>query len=117
MNVQKLSANYIRCIIVSIVLSAFSMFLLSYLWHGILLTDFLKISYPLHIFILFMLSLYIILALISTILFYFVISKKNFTSSLFLGAVLGMLVFLISFVIGFGYTSYSQLKFVFIDLI
>jgi hypothetical protein len=90
-----------RKLIISWIIASLLMFFLSYLWHGILLNDFRKISYPIEFFIPFLFLLYLILgfglSFINSIIYD---KKKPLLRGALVGIAAGFTVFLIVFVLG-----------------
>lgn len=92
-----------------------------YLWHGVLSTDFYRISYPKGIF----LGLAVVVYLIVSFVLYKLFERKfwkKITNNLFLrgllvGCALGFVLFAFSLVIGVGFSAGYSLKILIVDLI
>jgi len=101
-----------RHIIVPSLLAAAVMYLISWLWHGLALTDLEEISIPLTLYFSLAAVVYIILGLgmtfiVHTAILHEWISLKNgfpFTSML-IGAAIGFCVYLVIFVLGMSFTK------------
>ena len=96
--------------VVATFISVLVMFGLSYLWHGIILTDFSRIQIPFNIFLSLLFSAYFGISLLLLI----IIKSKILTISLeskgFLsGAALGLVIYLIALTLGFSFNN-SDLK-------
>jgi hypothetical protein len=88
-------------VISSWLFSSILMFALSYLWHGVILNDFNKISYPKPIFFSFLGLLYLISGLLISIAYSFIPDKKNpMLRGCLIGVATGFIMFLIVFVLG-----------------
>ncbi len=97
------------------------MFLLSYVWHGIFLTDFSRLSYPKELFLIFAVFVYLIIG--------FVVAKaidvkflqdhfkrKPVIKGLVAGAALGSVFFLVSTVVGVSFSTGSKLENLLLDV-
>ena len=96
--------------VIATFISVLVMFGLSYLWHGILLTDFSRIQIPFNIFLSLLFSAYFGISLLLLI----VIKSKILTISLeskgFLsGMALGLIIYLVALTLGFSFNN-SELK-------
>ncbi|HET6244579.1 MAG: hypothetical protein H0V01_08755 [Bacteroidetes bacterium] len=88
-------------IIYSWIAGSILMFGLSYLWHGVVLNDFDKISYSPKIFLSFLSLLYIIIGGLLAFCYSLVADKKHvFLRGILLGVAAGFIIFLIIFVLG-----------------
>ncbi|MDQ3192672.1 MAG: hypothetical protein M3Q58_13850 [Bacteroidota bacterium] len=93
-------------IIFSWITSAVLMFSLSYLWHGVVLNDFNKISYSMEVFLSFLSLLYIVLGAVMAFGYSNFGDKKNpFLRGTLIGVAGGFIIFLIVFVLGSSITG------------
>ena len=97
------------------------MFLLSYIWHGIFLTDFSRLSYPKEIFLLIAALVYMIIGFIAAKAIDVKLLDKHFKRKPFLrgaisGAGLGFTLFLISTVVGVSFSTGSKLENLLLDV-
>lgn len=101
--------------------SSVVMFLLSYAWHGIFLTDYSRLSYPKEIFLTFSAVVYLIIG--------FVVSKsvdskiiaEHFNHNPVLrgaisGAACGLTFFLIATVVGVSFSTHSKIENLLLDV-
>ena len=96
--------------------SAFTMFGLSYFWHGVVLTDLQRIEYPFGLFFLLASLLYVSLAAALLLLIRFVdIKMGNALKGLLIGGLLGFLVYLIAFTLGISFQPNPEIKHLALD--
>ena len=102
------------------ILSAVVMFSLSYLWHGILLNDLQRLSYPKEIFFTGSIITYLILGFLLTKIYLMqfpkTISKKPLIRGLISGAGLGICTYIVSLVIGVSFNSHLTPGYILFDL-
>lgn len=105
------------------ILSAAVMYGLSYLWHGYLLTDIHDIVYPKPLFFTIAAVVYLVIAFIIYGVFNYLVDNKIMTfdtkiplKAMALGAVMGGLVFLITFLSGLSFNSHGM-EHVAVDLV
>lgn len=96
------------------------MFLLSYVWHGIFLTDFSRLSYPKGLFLIFASFVYLIIGFVVAKAIDFKLIEKYFKRRPILkgalaGAALGFIFFLISTVVGVSFSTGSKLENLLLD--
>lgn len=103
-----------RHIYVPWLFSSILMFLLSYLWHGIILSDLQELGIPKTLYLVLSAMLYILigfaltLAVHKAIQYEFISLKGAFPfMSFLLGAAVGFVVFLVIFVLGFSFTKHG----------
>ena len=106
---------------ISWIASSLLMFLLSYIWHGIFLTDFSRLSYPKEIFLLIAALVYMIIGFIAAKAIDVKLLDKHFKRKPFLrgaisGAGLGFTLFLISTVVGVSFSTGSKLENLLLDV-
>jgi hypothetical protein len=101
--------------------SSIVMFLLSYIWHGIFLTDFARLSYPKALFLFFAVFVYLIIGFcvakameINVFEKYF--KRKRILKGAFVGAALGFTFFIISTVVGVSFSTGSRLENLLLDV-
>ncbi|CAN5358248.1 hypothetical protein BH10BAC1_BH10BAC1_07800 [soil metagenome] len=106
---------------ISWIASSVVMFLLSYAWHGVFLTDFSRLSYPKEIFLVIAAFVYLIIG--------FVMAKaidikmldahfkrKPIIRGAITGASLGFTLFLVSTVVGVSFSTGSKLENLLLDV-
>lgn len=92
------------------------MFVLSYSWHGLILNDFDQLAYSRTLFIILFSIVYFGIGFILTLLYQVpYLEKKPLLKGLFFGCLMGILVYLISFVIGVSFIAAPTIKFIAID--
>ena len=93
---------------ISWILSSVIMFSLSYLWHGVFLTDFSRLNYPKQIFFVFAIIVYLIISLGIVVVFSHnkldFLKKRPLHKGLLVGAAFGMALYMITLVIGVSFT-------------
>jgi hypothetical protein len=96
------------------------MFLLSYVWHGIALNDFNMLSIPLGLYLLFASVVYLVagavVAKAYSLDIFSRISRHPFLRGLAAGALCGVMLYLISLVIGLSFSKNVTLQFMLIDI-
>lgn len=111
----------IKGFFLSWILSALVMFSLSYLWHGIFLNDFERLSYPKEIFLTGSIITYLILGFLVTKIFLTSfpkpIVKKPFLRGVVSGSLLGCATYVVSLVIGISFSSALTTKYILFDLL
>ena len=98
------------------------MYLLSYLWHGVFLTDYEKLNYPKELFLVFAIVVYLIIGFIvakavdiSILIKYF--KRKPLIRGIIAGSLCGLVLFLMITVIGVSFSAGSNLENILFDLI
>jgi hypothetical protein len=112
-----------RHILLPWLLSTVSMYVVSYLWHGLALTDLQELAIPLGLYLALAAIVYIVIGLILTIgvhkaVQYEYVSLKGpfpLTSAL-LGAAVGFFVYLVIFVMGMTFTKHGMMHVV-VDIV
>ena len=97
------------------------MFMLSYVWHGIFLTDFSRLSYPKEIFLIFACFVYLIIGFVVAKAIDINMLDKHFKRKPILrgaivGAALGFSFFIISAVIGVSFSTGSKIENLLLDV-
>ena len=97
------------------------MFVLSYAWHGIFLTDFSRLSYPKELFLIFAALVYLIIGFviakaIDVKLLDKYFKRKPILKGAVVGAALGFAFFLISTVVGVSFSTGSKLENLLLDV-
>ncbi|NNC83563.1 MAG: hypothetical protein HKN79_08295 [Flavobacteriales bacterium] len=87
--------------------SAVIMYALSFLWHGVLLNDYVNIKYPMWLYFLLAGVVYLVIGLILTYLYYYTYTKKMQYKGALMGACLGFFIYLIAFVLGVSFNQNS----------
>jgi hypothetical protein len=112
-----------RHILLPWLLSTVSMYVVSYLWHGLALTDLQELAIPLGLYLALAAIVYLVIGLILTIgvhkaVQYEYVSLKGpfpLTSAL-LGAAVGFFVYLVIFVMGMTFTKHGMMHVV-VDIV
>jgi H+/Cl- antiporter ClcA len=107
---------FISCLASSIV-----MFVLSYVWHGMVLTDFSRLSYSRHLFLFFAAIVYLMIGFVVAKSIDFKILEKKFKHKPVLrgaisGAICGIAFFLIATVVGVSFSTGSKLENMLLDV-
>ncbi|MEX2597935.1 MAG: hypothetical protein WEC59_13500 [Salibacteraceae bacterium] len=93
------------------------MYGLSYVWHGIVLNDFLKISYPKDVFLVISAIVYFVIAFAITLLTYVLKKiKDSFKYGIAIGAAAGVFIYAIAFLLGVSFNATIDLKMIAFDL-
>jgi hypothetical protein len=97
------------------------MFTLSYVWHGIFLNDFSRLSYPLELFLVFAALTYLIIGFVVVKVFDSKFLEKLFYHKLFLkglvkGVFCGFMFFIVATVVGVSFNTGTGLKNLLFDL-
>jgi hypothetical protein len=90
------------------------MFMLFYIWHGMFLTDFARLSYPKSVFLVFAVFVYLIIGFIcAKAIDVKVLSKKfkrrPFVKGLISGGAVGVVIFVFSTVVGVSFSTGNKL--------
>ena len=106
--------------IISWFASAIIMFVFSYVWHGLMLNDFSMLNYPLGLFLLFASIVYLVAGAVVAKAYTFEIfarfSKHPFLRGMIVGAICGVLFYMISLVIGISFTKGITMNYMLIDI-
>lgn len=93
------------------------MFVLSYIWHGVVLNDLSEISYSPVLFYFLSAIVYLFVGLVLTItITKLEIHKKKWVNGILIGSVSGFFIYLIAFVLGVSFSSNSALEHVVFDI-
>lgn len=111
-----------RRFFISWIVTSSGMFLISYVWHGVILNDFSRLSYPKELFLIF--------AAVTYLLIGFVVVKvvehkptKNFSihrpvlKGVLKGMLCGLLFFMIATVVGVSFNTGTGIKNMLVDLV
>jgi len=106
---------------ISCLASSLVMFILSYVWHGVVLTDFSRLSYSKHLFLFFAALVYLIIGFVVTKSIEFKILEKHFKRKPIIrgaisGAICGIAFFLIATVVGVSFSTGSKLENMLLDV-
>lgn len=106
---------------ISCLASSLVMFLLSYVWHGLVLTDFSRLSYSKHLFLFFAAIVYLIIGFVVSKSIEFKILEKHFKRKPVIrgaisGAICGLAFFLIATVVGVSFSTGSRLENMLLDV-
>lgn len=94
----------VKRFVISVLISAFIMFVLSFFWHGIFLNDFKNINYNFILFAALAAIVYIVIALALNFVLYYIKAGDNlFGKPILAGAALGFFIYLVVFVMGLSY--------------
>lgn len=107
--------------LISCIASSIVMFLLSYVWHGMVLTDFSRLSYSKHLFLFFAAIVYVIIGFVVSKATESKILEKHFKRKPVLrgaiaGAVCGIAFFMIATVVGVSFSTGSKLENMLLDI-
>lgn len=107
--------------LISWLASSVIMFILFYVWHGLFLTDFARLSYPKEIFLIFSVFVYLIIGFIVSKAIDNKILEKNFLRKpllrgLISGAVCGFAFFLMATVVGVSFSAGSRIQNLLLDV-
>jgi hypothetical protein len=104
-------------ILISWLLTFASMYLVSYLWHGVLLNDLSRISYPLHLFLFLVAIIYFGISLAIVALTYLLPHISNIVlRGWLIGLCIGVFIYLIAFAFGVSFYTNPTLKHILFDL-
>ncbi len=106
--------------LISWLASSIAMFVLSYIWHGVFLTDFSRLSYPKEIFLIFAVFVYLIIGFLSAKAIEIQLLENKFKrkpliKGLVSGACLGFILFIMTSVIGVSFSTGSKLENLLLD--
>ena len=101
--------------------SSILMFASSYLWHGVVLNDYERISYPFEIYLISAGVVYLIIGFLMSRIFIAEFldrySEKAIPRGLLTGAGMGAIVFMSALVFGVSFSSITDLKFMIFDFV
>jgi hypothetical protein len=97
------------------IISSIAMFILSYVWHGVILNDFSKLSYPKEFFLILAAITYVFIGFVLVKFYEAKIFEKTFYHKPLLrgivkGTLCGIIFFLIATVVGVSFNTGSGLK-------
>ena len=97
------------------------MFGLSYLWHGVFLNDFERLSYPVEIFLTGSIITYLILGFLLTKIYLMnfpkAIARKPMLRGIISGAALGVATYIVTLVIGVSFSTELTPEYILFDLL
>lgn len=100
--------------------SSMVMFSLSYLWHGIILNDLQRLTYPLEIFLTGAVITYLILGFLLTKIYLMKfpsgIAKRPLLRGIISGALLGMATYVVAMVVGVSFSTQLKPEYILFDL-
>lgn len=115
--VQTLLPKFDRKFFYSWISCSTLMFLAFYAWHGLMLSDFVRLHIPLAAFLSIASVVYLFVGLVVTVLTYVLKRiKDSFKYGIAVGAAIGVLLYAAAFVVGIGFTQQPKLHIVLFDL-
>lgn len=96
-----------RQFILMIAICATLMYLLSYLWHGVLLNDYVNIRIPMWLYFSLSAVVYLIISFVLNLLYRYLHINDMSARGLMIGASLGFFIYLIAFVLGVSFSHSS----------
>jgi len=88
------------------VISSLSMLGLSYVWHFVVLNDYINVKLPFASFLLLQAMVYCVIGFILTFVYHYTHTKKKLKyKGVVIGAVLGFFIYLIAYVLGISFNS------------
>ena len=108
---MRIRTHFISWIVASVVMCT-----MSYIWHGVFLNDFARISYPIETFLVLFAIVYLAIGLALTLLHSFLHLKLTpIVKGIVVGAIFGFFVYLIAFVFGVTFYASPKLEYVLMD--
>jgi hypothetical protein len=106
---------------ISCLASSLVMFIMSYIWHGLVLTDFSRLSYSKHLFLFFAALVYLIIGFVVAKSIDFKILEKYFKRKPIIrgaisGGMCGVAFFLIATVVGISFSTGSKIENLLLDV-
>lgn len=102
-------------------ISSITMFLSSYLWHGVILNDLQRLTYPIGIFLTGAIIAYLILGFLLTKIYLMKfphsIAKKPLLRGVISGALLGVCTYITAIVVGVSFNTQMKPEYILIDLL
>jgi hypothetical protein len=107
--------------LISWIITSVVMFILFYVWHGIFLNDFSRLSYPTELFLVFAAITYLIIGFVMVKVFEAKFFEKLFYRRLFLkglikGCLCGFMFFIVATVVGVSFNTGAGIKNLLFDL-
>jgi hypothetical protein len=111
----------VKRFLISWIITSIGMFILSYVWHGIVLNDFSRLSYPTGIFLAFAALTYLIIGFVVVKVFEAKFLEKFFYHRLFFkgivkGILCGFMFFILANVVGVSFNTGTGIKNLLFDL-
>lgn len=98
-----------------------AMFGLAYFWHGIVLNDYSLLNYPLGVFLSCTAFVYLIIGFIISYIYRFLTLQKKirdrFLKGIISGSLVGLVLYIITLVLGISYSKSTSMHNILIDLI
>lgn len=99
------------------IVSAVFMYGISYVWHGVVLNDLARLTYPKDVFLSLAALAYLCFGFALAIAIHFIqIKKSKVTRGLLFGVPLGLFVYLIAFVFGISFNGSFKMNHVIMDV-
>ncbi|MCB0482192.1 MAG: hypothetical protein KDC83_12210 [Flavobacteriales bacterium] len=93
------------------------LYALSYTWHGVILNDLNRVTYPIELFLLFVAIVYFVVSFgINLLILLFPYIESKALKGLVIGAPVGVFIYLIAFVFGISFYSNPTLSHILFDL-
>ena len=117
MNNSKLKLEFRMPFFLAWIFTFVILYALSYLWHGVILNDLSRISYPKNVFLLLVALVYFCISFALTFLTQVLpFDYKLHFKGLLVGAPMGMFIYLIAFVFGISFYTNPTLAHILLDL-
>ncbi len=87
--------------------SSIIMYSLSFLWHGVLLNDYIHIKYPIWLYFVLSGVVYIVIGLVLTYMYKYTPTRKTQYKGVMIGAFVGFFIYLLAFVLGVSFNHPS----------
>lgn len=102
------------------IFSSILMFGLSYLWHGIILNDYARITYPMGVYMVSAGIVYLVIGFLLSRIFIAEFldrfTEKAIPRGLMAGSVLGIIVYMVALVVGVAFTPGLDMKYLLLDV-
>ncbi|MCK6641431.1 MAG: hypothetical protein L6Q81_15220 [Bacteroidia bacterium] len=117
---MSMGIKYDKRFMIGWILSALTMFALSYVWHGVILNDYEILSYPFQIYLISAAVVYLVVGFLLTRIFIaeFLdrVSQKAIPRGLAAGSALGIIVYMVALVVGVTFNAGLDIKFLLLDV-
>lgn len=87
--------------------SSIMMYGLSFVWHGVLLNDYMSIKYPMWMYFTLAAVVYLVIGFVLTYLYHYTYTHRIKYKGMLLGACLGFFIYLMAFVLGVSFNPNS----------
>ncbi|MCH7535325.1 MAG: hypothetical protein IH948_06205 [Bacteroidetes bacterium] len=92
------------------------MFSISYIWHGVILNDFLKIQYPLNLFLSLAIVVYLAIgAMMAAVYSILEVERGYVKKAVIVGVLTGLLIYAIVFLFGISFNGYFDIDHIIVD--